>query len=39
MNLVYRKDENYPKVFLKKIIHNFFWKKVRFGALEVPLEM
>ena len=32
-NSVYRKDGNhYPKVFLEKIIHNFFWKNItNFG--------
>ena len=30
---VYRKDESYyPKVFLEKCIHNFFWRSIRnFG--------
>ena len=30
---VYRKDGNYyPKVFLDKFIHNFFWRNIRnFG--------
>ena len=27
---VYKKDANYyPKVFLEKLIHNFFWKSIR----------
>ena len=29
IDLVYRKDGNYyPKVFLEKIIHNFFWRSI-----------
>ena len=30
---VYRKDEKYyPKMFLEKFIHNFFWRNIRnFG--------
>ena len=41
---VYRKDGNYyPKMFLEKCIHNFFWRSIInfgfFGALEVPPEI
>ena len=31
IDLIYRKDENYyPKVFLEKLIHNFFWRNIKF---------
>ena len=37
---VYSKDENYyPKVLLEKFVHNFFWRSLLFGALEVPPEI
>ena len=43
LDSVYRKDGiYYPKVFLEKLIHNFFWKSIIilvFGALEAPPEI